>query len=164
MLVASGATAQNSLPAPGSGGSYTPNVGGGWGPGMGCMGPSWSPGYYNPGAWGSPWYDGYGNYGYNFSPTIVVQPSTQNFENQGTEKVIACGYDAEGVWRVLPMYVSYTYNGVQYDVNVLNTWNPWTDKWDDNVDEQAYNCNHKLRGVTYKFYTNLPTGTFYFNL
>ena len=87
-----------------------------------------------------------------------------NFQNQGTIKVIACGYDATGVWRVLPLVVSYQYNGVQYAVNVLNAWNPWTDQWDTDVDVPAYNTDYQLRGNTYDFYTVLSTGTFYLNL
>lgn len=154
-----GMAAQNSLPAPGSGGSFTPDMGGGMGPVWGN--PGWDPGYCGPGYWNSPWYDGW-----NYSPTIVVQPtvSAPEFRNQGTEKVIACGYDAQGVWRVVPLYVSYVYNGTQYDVNVLNAWNPWTDTWDNGIDEPAFHCSHYLRNVCYQYYANLPTGTFYFNL
>jgi len=65
---------------------------------------------------------------------------------------------------VLPLVVSYRYNGVQYGVNVLNAWNPWTDSWDRGVDLPAYNTTYYLRNVEYDFYTVLPTGTFYFNL
>ena len=147
-----GLMAQNSLPAPGSGGGFQP-AGGGWG------GPAFAPGP-PPSAWGSPWYDGP-----YYSPTVVVAPQvTNNFQNQGTEKVIACGYDAQGVWRVVPLLVSYQYNGSQYTVNVLNAWNPWTDSWDKGVDEPAYSTDYRLRNVEYSFYTVLPTGTFYFNL
>jgi hypothetical protein len=159
-LGALGLFAQNSLPAPGSGGSYRPNGGfsGGMGPGM--MGPGFNPGPPPPSAWGSPWYTGW-----NPSPTIVVSPSVStNFQNQGVIKVIANGYDATGVWRVLPLVVSYQYNGVQYNVNVLNAWNPWTDQWDKGVDVPAYNTNYVLRNITYDFYTVLSFGTFYFNL
>jgi len=87
-----------------------------------------------------------------------------NFRNQGVIKVIANGYDATGVWQVLPLMVSYQYNGVQYEVNVLNAWNPWTDQWDKGVDVPAYNTNYVLRNITYDFYTVLSFGTFYFNL
>lgn len=147
--------AQNSLPAPGSGGSYQPNIpSGGWGGGF-------NPGPPPPSYWGSPWYSGW-----DYSPTIVVSPSitTNNFQNQGVIKVVACGYDAQGVWRVLPLVVSYQYNGIQYDVNVLNAWNPWTDHWNRNLDVPAYNTDYTLRGNNYDFYTVLPFGTFYFNL
>lgn len=155
-LAALGVSAQNSLPAPGSGGGFRPSNGIGWNPG-----PAWNPGPPPPSNWGSPWYTGW-----NPSPTIVISPSvnTGNFENQGITKVIANGYDAQGVWRVLPLLVSYQYNGVQYDVNVLNAWNPWTDQWDKGLDVPAYNTNYILRNVTYDFYTVLPFGTFYFNL
>lgn len=144
---------QNSLPAPGAGGSYQPNTG----PGLG-MGWTQTP---PPPYWGSPWYDGWED-----SPTVVVSPTvnTGNFQNQGITKVIACGYDAQGVWRVLPLVVSYQYNGVQYSVNVLNAWNPWTESWDKGVDVPAYNTDYYLRNVEYNFYTVLSTGTFYFNL
>ncbi len=155
-----GMMAQNSLPAPGSGGSFQPNTGG-MGPGGGGMGPGggfgWNPGP-PPSNWGSPWYSGW-----NSSPTIVVNPST-NFQNQGTAKVIACGYDVQGVWRVVPLLVSYQYNGVQYNVNVLNAWNPWTDMWDKGVDVPAYSTDYVLRNVTYDYYAVLSTGTYYFNL
>lgn len=106
---------------------------------------------------GNPW-----NYGGNPMPVVVMQQPV--IPNQGITKVIACGYDAEGIWRVLPLTVSYQYNGVQYNVNVLNAWNPWTDQWDMGVDQPAYNTNYYLRGVTYDFYTSLSTGIYYFNL
>lgn len=165
MLGAFGLSAQNSLPAPGTGGSFTPT---GPGPGMGMMGPSWGgPGpIYDPGPppppmWGSPWYTGWG-----YSPTIVVSPSvsTGNFQDQGTVKVVANGYDAQGVWRVVPLVVAYQYNGIQYDVTVLNAWNPWTDSWDKDIDVPAYNTDYTLRSVNYDFYVVLSFGTFYFNL
>lgn len=148
-----GMNAQNSMPAPGSGGSFTPNNGG-----PGPVGPpngiGWNPG---PGAWGSPW-----NPAWSYSPTIIVnQPA---LSNQGITRVVACGYDAQGIWRVLPLTVSYQYNGIQYNVNVLNAWNPWTDQWDRGVDLPAYNTSYVLRGTTYNYYVVLPIGTFYFNL
>lgn len=157
------AAAQNSLPAPGSGGGFQPS-GGGFGPGPGAPsfgGIGWNPGPPPPSYWGSPWYNGY-----NPSPTVVVSPSITigNSQNQGVMKVIANGYDAMGVWRVLPLLVSYQYNGVQYDVNVLNAWNPWTDQWDKGVDVQAFNTDYVLRNVTYDYYVVLSFGTFYFNL
>lgn len=152
-VMALGAFAQNSLPAPGSGGAYTPNVG----PGLPPNGIGWNPGPAYPGYWGSPW-----NPGWTYSPTIIVnQPAVSD---QGVTRVVACGYDAQGIWRVLPLTVSYQYNGVQYDVNVLNAWNPWTDQWDRGIDLPAYNTSYVLRGKTYDYYVVLPTGTFYFNL
>ncbi len=158
-LGALGMAAQNSLPAPGSGGSFRPNPGPA--PGLGMNGIGWNPGPPTPAYWGSPWYTGWNN-----SPTLVVSPSISigNFPDQGLTKVIANGYDAQGVWRVLPMLVSYQYNGVQYDVNVINAWDPWTDQWDKGLDLPAYNTNYLLRNVTYDFYTVLPYGTLYFNL
>ena len=122
-----GANAQNSLPAPGSGGSYRPNTGSPLGPnGIGWNpGPAPVPGFN--GNWGSPW-----NNGWNNGPTIIVNQSPV-IPNQGVTKVVACGYDAQGIWRVLPLTVSFQYNGFQYDVNVLNAWNPWTDQWDRGV-------------------------------
>lgn len=157
---AAGLSAQNSLPAPGSGGSFQPNTGGGFGPGP-AYGPGWNPGPPPPTYWGSPWYTGW-----NSTPSIVVSPSvsTGNFVNQGITKVIANGYDAMGVWRVLPMVVSYQYDGAQYDVTVLNAWNPWTDQWDKGLDVQAFNTNYILRNETYDYYAVLSFGTFYFNL
>ncbi len=62
------------------------------------------------------------------------------------------------------MSVSYNYNGVQYNVTVLNAWNPWFNQWDYNVDVPAVNTYYLLRGVYYRFYAVLSTGTFYFNL
>ena len=87
-----------------------------------------------------------------------------NWQNSGVINVVACGYDAQGVWRTIPLRVAYTYNGAQYDVNVLAAWNPWTDSWNQDVDVPAFNTTYFLNGVTYNFYTNLSTGTFYFNL
>lgn len=108
----------------------------------------------------SPWYAGWDS-----SPiTSAGNSVSTNSRNQGVIKVIANGYDATGVWRVLPLVVSYKYNGVQYDVNVLNAWNPWTDQWDKGVDVPAYNTNFLLRNITYDFYAVLSFGTFYFNL
>lgn len=156
LVGAAGMSAQNSLPAPGTGGSFQPNPGA---PGPGFGGGMWNPGPPSPSNWGSPWYTGW-----NYSPTIVVNQPSPNFQNQGTTKVIACGYDAQGIWRVLPLLVSYQYNGVQYDVNVLNAWNPWTDSWDIGVDIPAYNTDYVLRNITYDFYAVLSTGTYYFNL
>lgn len=140
-------SAQNSLPAPGSGGSFNPAPSGGSGPGPG--GPMLGPG---PGpAWGGPWNN----------PVYVPVPIDVN---TGTTTVVGVGYDAQGVWRTIPMKVSYYYTGMQYDVTVLNAWNPWTDTWNYNLDDQAYNTTYFLRGNQYNFYVVLPTGTYYFNL
>ena len=69
-----------------------------------------------------------------------------------------------GVWRTIPLNVSYTYNGVQYDVTVINAWDPWSRTWDTGVDVQAVNTSYLLHGQTFDFYAVLSTGTFYFNL
>jgi hypothetical protein len=62
------------------------------------------------------------------------------------------------------MLVSYQLMGSQYNVTVLNAWNPWTNQWDNDVDQQAYNTEFTLRGHTYDYYVMLTTGTYYFNL
>lgn len=156
-LTSLGLAAQNSLPAPGSGGGFNPapSNGIGWNPGPAMPPPP------PPTNWGNPWNPVWVN-----GPSVVVSPSVGlgNFQNQGIVKVLACGYDAQGVWRVLPLLVSYQYNGIQYNVNVLNAWNPWTDQWERGVDVQAFNTTYILRGVNYNFYVVLPYGTFYFNL
>lgn len=139
-----GVMAQSSLPAPGSGGTYNPGPGPGFGPGPG-IGPGPAP------IWGSPW----GN-------TVYVPVPVNT--NSGTASVVGVGYDAQGVWRTIPMTVQYDYNGVQYDVTVINAWNPWTDSWNYNVDDEAFNTTYFLRGNQYDFYVVLSTGTFYFNL
>ena len=161
MAGASVASAQSSLPAPGSGGGRPGGVGGGFGgsfggnslpaPGSGgqVAPPPGGPGFGGP-AWGSPW-----------GPSVVNPPFSVN---QGTTTVIACGYDSYGVWRTIPLRVAYAYNGIQYNVTVLNAWNPWTDMWVRGIDSPAYNTSYYLRGNTYNFYTVLPTGTYYFNL
>lgn len=113
-----------------------------------------------PSAWGSPWWNGW-----NPSPTGVISPSvTVSNLNSGKMKVIACGYDAMGVWRVLPLYVAYNYNGINYNVTVLNAWDPWSDMWNRGVDVQAFATDYTLRGVNYNYYVVLSYGTFYFNL
>jgi|GEM_PF-628184 hypothetical protein len=162
LVAAFGLSAQNSLPAPGSGGSFNPapigGGGGGWGGGMG-PGPGMigNPGPPPPAAWGSPWGPGWSS-----SPTIVV--NSPSWTNQGTVNVVACGYGARGVWRTIPLHVAYYYNGVDYDVTVLNAWNPWTGTWDRGVNQPAYNTSYFINGNTYDFYVPLSTGTYYFNL
>ena len=136
---APGSGGGNSVPAPGSGGGFSPNVG----PGPG--GPGFGP-------WGSPW----GNPG---GPL-----SGPNWTNSGRMTVIGCGYDAQGIWRTVPLRVAYQYNGAQYNVTVLNAWNPWTDMWNMGVDQPAYNTSYYINGNTYNFYAPLSTGTYYFNL
>lgn len=110
------------------------------------------------GMWGSPWTPGW-----NYAP-VAGSPMMGVPSDSGVTKVIACGYDAQGVWRVIPLTVSYQYDGVQYQVTVLNAWNPWTDMWDRGVDDQAFITNYVLRGTTFNYYVVLSTGTYYFNL
>ena len=130
------------------------------GPGAPAPAPQPAPQPTPPPAWGSPWWNGW-----NPSPTVVISPSVSVSNlNSGRMKVIACGYDASGVWRVVPLYVSYNYNGINYNVNVLNAWNPWTDLWNTGVDVQAFSTDYTLRGINYNYYVVLPYGTFYFNL
>ncbi|MDE7161039.1 MAG: hypothetical protein K2O24_09425 [Muribaculaceae bacterium] len=135
----------NSLPAPGSGGGYYPSDGPG-GPGM-----------PPPSNWGGPWNNG-------SSVNFNISVGSPGWQNQGTVTVMACGYDSYGVWRTIPLRVGYTWNGMQYNVTVLNAYNPWTDMWVRGIDANAYNTSYYLRGNTYNFYTVLPTGTYYFNL
>lgn len=99
------------------------------------------------------------------APMVVNPPlSSPNWQNNGVTTVIACGYDTQGVWRTLPLRVSYNYNGAQYNVTVLSAWNPWTDSWNYGVDVPAFNTYYFLNGTYFDFYVNLSTGTFYFNL
>lgn len=133
----------NSLPAPGAGGGYRPNPGPG-------------PGVPPPASWGSPWN------GPSFSVNVNV--NSPNWTNSGTMTVMACGYDSSGIWRTIPLRVSYSWNGVQYNVVVLNAWNPWSDMWMRGINTQAYNTSYYTHGNTYNFYVPLSTGTYYFNL
>ena len=99
------------------------------------------------------------------APMVVNPPlSSPDWQNQGTITVIACGYDAQSVWRTIPLRVSYIYNGAQYNVTVDSAWNPWTDSWNYGVDQPAFNTDYFLNGTQFDFYTNLSTGTYYFNL
>lgn len=152
LISCTGLYAQNSLPAPGGGpggmGNSLPAPGG-YTPGMG------------PGGWGSPW---------GTPPPPPSNPAWSpgtigtGWQNSGNITVTACGYDAQGVWRVLPLRVNYNYNGIQYNVTVLNAWNPWSDTWSYGVDVPAVNTSYYLRGNNYNFYVVLSTGTYYFNL
>ena len=53
---------------------------------------------------------------------------------------------------------------MQYDVTVINAWDPWTQQWNANVDVPAVNTSYYLRGQNFDFYAVLSTGTYYFNL
>lgn len=99
---------------------------------------------------------------WNSSP-VSYQPAWQN-PNYGTASVVGVGYDDEGVWRTVPLNIDYQYNGINYNVTVVNAWNPWTDSWDDDVDAPAYQTSYYLNGVTLNYYVPLSTGTYYFNL
>ncbi len=159
-----GMIAQNSMPAPGSGGGFgggtsmpAPGSGGSFNPAP-SNGIGWNPGPAAPSNWGSPWNPGP-------APIIVNTPlSSPNWQNSGVTTVIACGYDSMGVWRTLPLRVSYSYNGIQYVVTVLNAWDPWTQSWNLGVDVPAVNTSYYLRGNNFNFYAVLSTGTYYFNL
>ncbi len=141
-----------SLPAPGSGGTFRPNLpnsGMGWNPDPWHQHHWWNTG------WG--WNDGWSGY-----PTII--PVGVQIPARGVAKVVACGYDAQGIWRNVPLVVAYRDTGVQYKVVVLSAWNPWVGVWDYDIDTPAYNTAYYLHGVTYAFYAPLSTGTYYFNL
>lgn len=145
----------NSAPAPGAGGAFTPNVAQGAGPSapFGPNVPMW--GTSNSMLNGGPWGPGAFSGPYNNGPGY----------NYGESKVIAVGYDAQGVWETIPMVVSWEWNGFYYDVTVENAWNPWTQMWEgDNLDIPAFQTTYTLRGVPYSYYANLSTGTYYFNL
>ena len=98
------------------------------------------------------------------APGFLTTPPAGEWMNQGNINVMATGYDSESVLVQIPLYVSYSFNGVQYDVTVLNSWNPYTQTWNIGVDSPAYNTNYFFNGFTYNFYAVLPTGTYYFNL
>lgn len=158
VMTAGSALSQNSLPAPGTGGTRGGNGGSpqppngiGWnpGPGFGGGGPMWG----GANMMGGPWCN-----------DTWTQPFTNGIPTQGSERVVACGYDAQGVWRLVPMLVDFQYNGVQYNVEVINAWNPWTDMWNRNIDQPAYNTDYWLKNIQYDYYVPLSTGTYYFNL
>ncbi len=157
--------AQNSAPAPGSGGGFNPAPanGIGWNPGGSSAPAPGAGGSFQPAppagpAWGGPW-----GGGWQSSPSVVVNISPI-ISNSGITNVVGVGYDAQGIWRTVPMRVSYSYNGAFYNVQVLSAWNPWTDMWNRGVDQPAYNTSYFLKGQTYNYYAPLSTGTYYFNL
>ncbi|MBO5445749.1 MAG: hypothetical protein J5995_10475 [Muribaculaceae bacterium] len=150
--------AQNSAPAPGSGGAFTPappsGPGGPVGPGFGpaVPPPMWGTGnsMMNGGPWGPGAFSGpYYNNGPGF--------------NSGVSRVVAVGYDAQGVWETVPMVVHWDWNGFFYDFTVRDAWNPWTRMWETDLGIPAFQTDYTLRGVTYDYYVNLSTGTYYFN-
>ena len=148
-------TAQSSAPPPGAGGAFTPNVsdGPGWtGAGFGPNVPMWGSGNSMMG--GGPW-----------GPGAFTGPYYHNgpgFED-GMSRVIAVGYDAQGVWETVPIVIHWHWNGFYYDITVRNAWNPWTRMWEGSIDIPAFQTDYTLRGVPYSYYVNLSTGTYYFN-
>lgn len=150
-----------SAPAPGRTISYGMPIG--WNPGPGFHHSSapapgntiYSPGYTYGYGWG-------GNSLMWGAPSNVVW--NPDWQNSGEANVMACGYDDQGVWRVIPMTVSYQFNGALYNVTVENAWDPWTESWNDDIDMPAYNTTYYINGNTYHFYAPLTTGTYYFNL
>lgn len=164
VVFAGSAFAQTSAPAPGAGGAFTPNNGS-FGPTSSAPAPG-AGGAFTPNTPG--WNNGWGAGWNNPAPApiaINISPYGPAFANSGVTNVVGVGFDAQGNWQTIPMRVSYQYIGAgQYDVTVLNAWNPWTDFWNRGVDQPAYNTSYYLNGNTYNFYTNLSTGTYYFNL
>lgn len=112
----------------------------------------------NPGVPTPPPPPGWGYTGY------LAGPPSGEWMNQGSLNVMATGYDSESVLVQIPLYVTYTFNGVNYDVTVLNSWNPLTQTWNIGVDSPAYQTSYYFNGFNYNYYVNLPSGTFYFNL
>ena len=98
------------------------------------------------------------------APGFLNNIPPQNGMNQGNINVMATGYDSEGVLKQIPLFVSYNFNGVGYNVTVLNVWNPYTESWTIGVDAPAYATSYYLNGFTYNYYAPLALGTFYFNL
>lgn len=94
----------------------------------------------------------------------LVNPPSGEWMNQGNLNVMATGYDSESVLVQIPLYVSYSFNGVNYDVTVLNSWNPYTQTWNVGVDIPAYQTSYYFNGFNYNYYVVLPSGTYYFNL
>lgn len=144
-------------PQPGGNGFGGPAIGvngPGWtGHGFGPHVPMWgtSPGMMIGGPWGDSAFSGPDN------------PPMLNFNN-GISHVVGVGYDVQGVWETVPLIVEWHWNGAQYDVTLMNAWNPWTRVWETQLNIPAYQTAYALRGVTYEWYVNLSTGTYYFNL
>lgn len=98
------------------------------------------------------------------APGFLSTPPAGEWMNQGNLNVMATGYDAESVLVQIPLYVSYSFNGANYDVTVLNSWNPMSQTWNVGVDTPAYQTSYYFNGFTYNYYAVLPSGTYYFNL
>lgn len=84
--------------------------------------------------------------------------------NDGTINVMATGYDSESVLVQIPLVVSYAFNGVTYNVTVLNAWSPYSQTWTIGLDVPAYQTSYYFNGFNYNYYASLPSGTYYFNL
>lgn len=97
-------------------------------------------------------------------PGSLTTPPSADWMNQGTMNVMATGYDTESVLVQIPLVVSYSFNGVNYDVTVLNAWSPFTQTWNIGLDIQAIQTSYYFNGFTYNFMVSLPSGNFYFNL
>lgn len=98
------------------------------------------------------------------APGILSTPPAPGWENQGNLNVMATGYDSEGVLQQIPLYISYFFNGVNYNVTVLNSWNPYSQMWNSGVDIPASQTSYFLNGFNYNYEVILPSGTYYFNL
>ena len=97
-------------------------------------------------------------------PGFLPPAPANNWQNQGSLNVMASGIDSQGVEKQIPLFVTYQFNGVNYNITVLNAWNPYTYSWDAQVDQPAYSTSYFFNGITYNYYTVLSTGTWYFNL
>ena len=104
----------------------------------------------------SPWASGV--------PGFLTNPPSADWMNSGNLNVMATGYDVQGVIRQIPLQVSYNWNGVNYNVTVINAWNPYSQMWNTGLDIPANSTSYYFNGFTYNYYAALPIGTFYFNL
>ncbi len=152
-----GAVAQNSLPAPGAGGSFRPDIGHPMAPQTVSDGTRI---HRFRGNWGSPWNSGWNSEADNRCKPVACDSGTR------VTRVVACGYDAQGNLACAPAYGQLSIQrrpirGQRIErLGILAIGS----MWDRGVDAPAYNTDYYLRGVEYSFYTVLPTGTFYFNL
>lgn len=98
------------------------------------------------------------------APGYLVNPPTADWMNSGTINVMATGYDTESVLLQIPLFVSYSFNGANYNVTVLNAWNPYSQMWNMGLDVPANQTDYYFNGFNYNYYVMLPSGTYYFNL
>ena len=98
------------------------------------------------------------------APGMLVNPPSSDWMNSGTMNVMATGYDTESVLVQIPLVVSYSFNGVNYNITVLNSWSPLTQTWNLGVDVPANQTSYYFNGFNYNYVAYLPSGTFYFNL